>query len=477
VEVGVGVQGFRAMNLHRMTRIAMGTAIAASLSVISLVAGLGAAPASAGTNCSPSSLPKGTTNITYWEGMTAANETAMVSLTNKFNASQSKVHVTLVQQTGGYVQTWDDYLSSLGTSNEPNVVMLDQYITQGAVDSKSITPIATCVAGTHYSTTPFAKKAILEETSAGKLQGLPYSVSAPILIYNQKAFAKAKIKSAPTTIALMGKDAALLKRAKYADGMTLAIDPWYLQVWEGVNNSDFVNNNNGRTGRATAAAFNNPTGKTILTDLQHIVKSGDAVTNPDTGSIQTAYANLYAIGFNKSGMTIDSSATLGTILSLLHEFPNVKLGVAPMPKVSAGVAGGVQPGGNALFLPTYSNSSAAKMAASWEFIQYLDSAKDMATWDAATGYVPIRTDAAATSTMKAYWKKYPPLKAAYVEIEQGKVDDATAGPLLGDYYTVNDDLTTSEDQLLGASFPSPASVLSSAASKVTSDIQAYNSSL
>jgi sn-glycerol 3-phosphate transport system substrate-binding protein len=450
---------------------------ASSLAAVSLVAGLGAAPASASTDCSPSALPSGTTDINFWEGMTAANETALVGLVDAFNSSQTKVHVNLVQQTGGYVQTWDEYLPSIGTSSEPNVVMLDQYITQGAVDSKSITPVATCVAGTSYSTKPFAPKTILEETSAGKLQGLPYSVSAPILIYNQKAFAKAKIKSAPTTIALMAKDAATLKKAKYADGMTLAIDPWYLQVWEGVNNSDFVNNNNGRTARATAAAFNNSTGKTVLTDLQNIVKSGDAVTNPSTGAITTAYANLYAIGFNKSGMTIDSSATLGTILTLLHEFPNVKLGVAPMPKVSAGVSGGVQPGGNALFLPSYPNSSPAKLAASWEFIQYLDNAANMAKWDAATGYVPIRSDAAKTSTMKAYWKLYPPLKAADTEISQGKVDNATAGPLLGNYYTVNDDLTTFEDQLLGSSYPSPATVLSNAAAKVTQDIVSYNSSL
>jgi sn-glycerol 3-phosphate transport system substrate-binding protein len=462
------------MNLRLTARTGLCAALAASsLAVVSLVA----SPASAaGTSCSSGSL-KGTTDITYWEGMTAANETAQVNLVNRFNKSQHKVHVNLVEQSGGYVQTWDDYLQSVGTSSEPNVVMLDQYITQGAVDSKSITPIATCVASTHYSTSAFAKKAILEETSAGKLQGLPYSVSAPILIYNQNAFTKAKISVPPATIADMATDAATLKKAGYVDGMTLAIDPWYLQVWEGVNDADFVNNSNGRASRATAAAFDNPTGQTVFSDLQNIVKSGDAVTNPSTGAITTAYANLYAIGYGKSGMTIDSSATLGTILGLLHLFPSVKLGVAQMPKVTAGVAGGVQPGGNALFLPTASNSSSAKLAASWEFIQYLDSAANMGSWDASTGYVPIRTDAAKTSTMKAYWKKYPPLKAAYLEIEQGKVDDATAGPLLGDYYTVNDDLTTFEDQLFGASFPSPTATLTSAAAKVTSDIQGYNSSL
>jgi sn-glycerol 3-phosphate transport system substrate-binding protein len=467
------------MHLRPTLRTTMSAAIAAStLAAGSLIAGVGAAPASASTSCSASALPKsGTVDISYWESMTAANETEMVKLVNGFNASQSKVHVNLVDQSGGYTQTWDDYLPSVGTSSEPNVVMLDQYITQGAVDSKSIIPIATCVAGTKYSTKTFAKKTTLEETVGGKLQGLPYSVSAPILIYNQNAFAKAKIKAPPTTIAQMGTDAAALKASGYADGMTLAIDPWYAQVWQGINDSDFVSNNNGRTGRAAAAAFNDSTGLAVFTQLQAIVKAGNAATNPSTGPITTAYANLYAIGGGKSGMTIDTSATLGTILADLPLFPKVKLGVAEMPKVSASVKGGVEPGGNALFVPSFSNSSPAKLAASWEFIQYLDSAKNMATWDAASGYVPIRSDAAAQPTMKRFYKKYPTLEAAYKEISQGKVDDATAGPLLGDYYTVNNDLTTYMNDLLSSPYPSPSSVLSQASAKVTGDIQAYNSSL
>ena len=75
----------------------------------------------------------------------------------------------------------------------------------------------------------------------------------------------------------MAKDAALLKKAKYADGMTLAIDPWYLQVWEGVNNADFVNNNNGRTGRATAAAFNNAIGLSDRRVRRDAAAPGDPV--------------------------------------------------------------------------------------------------------------------------------------------------------------------------------------------------------
>jgi len=470
------------MNLHRTARGVLGTALAvSSLAAISIITPLAGTAASAATNCSASALPKtGKVNITFWEGMSAANETLIQKIVGQFNASQSKVHVTDVNQSGGYVQTWNDYLGSLGTSGEPNVVMLDQYITQGAVDSKSIIPTATCVAGTGYSTKPYLPKVISEETVNGKLQGLPYSVSSPILIYNKNSFTKAKISTPPATVALMATDAAKLKHAGLADGMTIKLDPWWLQVWQGTGGDYFVNNQNGRAGRATAAAFNDSVGLSVFSQLQGIVKAGNAVTNASTGSNSVAYSNLYQIGFGKSGMTIDSSATLGTILSLLPKFPNVKLGVAAFPRITSSVTGGVEPGGNALFLPSYSDSSAAKLAASWEFEQYLTSALTMAQWDVGSGYVPIRTDAAKAPAMVAFWKKYPTLKIAYTEIVSGATTNATVGPLLGDYYQVSNDIANYENQLMIGPYNSnntPSKILSQASTSVTNDIKAYDASV
>ncbi len=72
-------------------------------SVITATA-LGAAagtPAGAATKlptCNLSALAthKGVVNITFWNSMVQANATTLATITNAFNASQSKVHVTLV---------------------------------------------------------------------------------------------------------------------------------------------------------------------------------------------------------------------------------------------------------------------------------------------------------------------------------------------------------------------------------------------
>ncbi|HTX63124.1 MAG TPA: hypothetical protein VMD28_05770, partial [Acidimicrobiales bacterium] len=60
-----------------------------------------AAPESTGrAQCRPSSLTKhkGTVHIDFWESMVTANGKTLSTLTDAFNASQKKVHVTLVQQ-------------------------------------------------------------------------------------------------------------------------------------------------------------------------------------------------------------------------------------------------------------------------------------------------------------------------------------------------------------------------------------------
>ena len=126
-----------------------------------------------------------------------------------------------------------------------------------------------------------------------------------------------------------------------------------------------------------------------------MTKGGYAKSFDATGSGLSAYNNLFDISSNNSGMSIDTSAALGTIAGYLPLFKNVTLGVAPLPVISAADKGGVQPGGNSLSIS--SKNSTAETAASWDFIQYMESPANRALWDATTGYVPITTPATPPS--------------------------------------------------------------------------------
>ena len=81
-----------------------------------------AAPLSELPPCDPTALDgaEGTVELTFWHGMNGELEKSLVALTDEYNASQSKVKVSLENQ-GGYEQTLDKYLQS-GDGSLPDMV-------------------------------------------------------------------------------------------------------------------------------------------------------------------------------------------------------------------------------------------------------------------------------------------------------------------------------------------------------------------
>src|SRR5438477_406410 len=122
----------------------------------------------------------------------------------------------------------------------------------------------------------------------------------------------------------------------------MKLDPWYLEQWSALGGKTYVNNSNGRKSRATSTTFDNATGKEIFTFLNDMVKSGLARTNPAEGS--SAFDNLLGIGNGNFGMTIDSSAALGTIQQVLAsgQYPDVELGVAALKQAKQNANGKIE---------------------------------------------------------------------------------------------------------------------------------------
>ena len=63
----------------------------------------------------------------------------------------------------------------------------------------------------------------------------------------------------------MVADAKALKAS--GSGMGLVLDPWHLETWLATANKLFVNNSNGRSGRATKARVRQHDRLAIFTDL------------------------------------------------------------------------------------------------------------------------------------------------------------------------------------------------------------------
>jgi sn-glycerol 3-phosphate transport system substrate-binding protein len=206
--------------------------------------------------------------------------------------------------------------------------------------------------------------------------------------------------------------------------------------------------------------------------MNDMVSSGLAKTNDAEGASQVD--NLLGIGNKNFGMTIDTSAALGTILQVLQggQFADVELGVAPMPGPVG--KGGVLVGGAALYI--VNKSSPAQQAAAWKFAKFLDEPDSQAKWAVGTGYVPIRKSSIDNPELQARWAEVPGFKVAYDQLTKGVNNAATAGPVIGDYQGVRDTLLLEEQKMFNNG-KSPKAALKDAQKSTTAVIKDYNDRL
>jgi sn-glycerol 3-phosphate transport system substrate-binding protein len=461
----------------RLTKRLAALGAGAVLAVVGLAVPVaGAAPAQASGKCPLNALKNAKNKpveITYWQGgLQRANEETLGRLVDKFNSSQNDVRVTVVNQTT-YADTLNKFRAGLSSGDLPDLVQIEDTGLQQMIDTRAILPAQACVDADKYDLSDHLERVVDYYSVKGKLYPVPFNVSNPILYYNKKAFETAGLdpNNPPKTLDEVKSAAQKLKDSGTVSqaGFGLKLDPWYLEQWSALGGKTYVNNGNGRKSRASSTTFDNATGKEIFTFMNDMVKEGLARTNPAEGP--SAFDNLLGIGNGNFGMTIDTSAALGTIQQVLAggEYPNVELGVGAMPGPKG--KGGVLVGGGANYI--VNKSSPEKQAAAWQFAKFLNEPESMADFSVGTGYIPITTASANLPQVQQRWAEVPGFKVAYDQLTGGVSNTATAGPVIGDYQGVRDAVLESEQQMFGGMSPSAA--LKQAKQNANAKIEEYNS--
>ncbi|MBM3659865.1 MAG: ABC transporter substrate-binding protein [Actinobacteria bacterium] len=447
------------------------SAVAAALALGVVPLGAGSAGAQA-AKCPVKALAsaKGPVEITMWHSMNRANEDALKALTDRYNASQSAVKVNLLNTTS-YEDTFTKFRAGLGSGNLPDIVQLEDTSLQGVIDSQSVVPIGACIKADKYPTDAFIPRVLDYYTVQNTLYGMPFNVSNPVFYYNKQAFQKAGLdpEKPPKTLDEVRAAAQKIVTSGAAKtGYSIKLDPWYLEQWLAKAGKPYVNNGNGRAKRATGVEFDTKVGQEIFAWLDSMVDDKLALnTGPPEGNVD----NLLAIGADNAAMTIDTSASLGTILGVLGggQFPNVTIGVAPMPGPVG--KGGVLVGGAALFIPKA--SSPERQAAAWDYIKFLNTAESQAQWSVGTGYSPNREDALDEPVLQAAWAKTPEYRVAYDQLVSGVNNIATAGPVIGPYREVRAEVENALTRMLTQGLD-PKTALKDAATKADEEISSYN---
>ncbi len=420
----------------------------------------------------------GPVEVTYWHAMTRANETTLIALTDEFNAAQSDVVVSLVNQNS-YEDNFTSFDSSFGTADSPDLIQLEDTALQRLVDAQVVVPAQACLDADGADTSDFIERVTNYYSLGGVLYPMPFNVSNPVFYYNKKAFEAAGLDPTvgPATFAEVRDFAEQIQESGVKYGFGFKRDPWVLEQFLSLAGESYVDNDNGRIDRASEVAFETDTALAVFEWLQSGVDDGVFVTNPASGT--SGFDNLLSICNGENAMTIDTSAALGTATEVLESEgckAEVEIGVAPLPLPDAAMAGagGVLVGGAANYLPA--NGDAARLAGAYRFAAFLAEPESQAKWAAGTGYIPVRKSAADSQVLQDLWAEAPGFKVAFDQLTAGADNVATAGPVIGDYKGVRDALTEALESLLvdGAD---PADVLADAAAAAHERIEAYNNTV
>jgi sn-glycerol 3-phosphate transport system substrate-binding protein len=414
----------------------------------------------------------GVVSITLWHAMTNANLTTLEHLTNKFNAQQSKIKVNLLGQAS-YTDTFTAYRTGLGSSNLPDLVQMESILLQDMIDSQSVVPATSALkADSSFDSSDVLASAMSFFTVDGVQYGMPWNCSSQVMYFNKKVFQAAGLdtNTPPATFAEYKSMAAQAKsKGGVPYGTALKLTASNVEDWISQTGGLLLNNGNGRAGRATAVEFGDATGQKVFSFFQEMLSSKIA-----EATLNTSYDNLVAIGNGGTGMSIDTSAALGTVLNLLGggKYHNVTLGVGPLPGIN-GPGDGVPYGGAGLYIVKH--SVAEKQDAAWQFIKYLLTPPAMAAWAIGSGYIPITKSSVETAAIKSAWATTPQYKVAYEQIAASKANAATAGGVTGAFSQVETDIQNALSLI--STGTSSATAVSQAVSTSNQALASYNSSI
>jgi len=379
----------------------------------------------------------GPVEITFWHGMANELEEALLDLVNGYNASQDRVVVVPQNQTA-YESTIDKYIAG-GIDSRPDIVQLPEYIVQSFAQSGTFVPVEACIQASGFDMAPILPRVANTYVFEGVQWAMPFNISNPVLYYNKLMFEAAGLDPDDPPVSLEELRAVsqqLVDSGAAAHGIVLdsgrdSGGGWFFEQWFGRAGEPYADNGNGRIAPATQVLFDNELGLELLTYLQELTASGLAVSVGDNAGLQDGFFKM--IDAEAPGaMTIATSAAISSVITVLGSgiAPGLTpddVGVGPMPGPSDTPA--VQPGGASVWIPA--GKSDEVTAAAWDFAKYLVDPQVQSTWTAATGYVPVRSDAVELDPIATLYTDDPRYRVAFDQMLAAADDPSAVVPALG----------------------------------------------
>ena len=256
-------------------------------------------------------------------------------------------------------------------------------------------------------------------TYAGKLISMPLNSSSLLLYYNKDAAREAGLdaEAPPKTMAEL---ADWTDKLTVRDGNTVTRYGLNIQIdrYELVNflvgisptGCNFIGDNEGgRADMMTRLTIGEDGSlRKFLTEWQKVI---------DTGGFKPVNDNEkeeFAAGV--SAMNFQSTSQLQTMIALAEG--KFELGVAPLPRCTEEDNFGASVGGGSLTM--FDSGDPAKVAATWEFVQYMASPETQLAFSLDTGYLPVNEKTYELPDWLQHLEEEPLAKVA---VDQMRISD------------------------------------------------------
>lgn len=382
------------------------------------------------------------TEITLWHAMGGALGETTNEIAEMFNESQSDYRIVPIYK-GSYEETLTAGIAAFRAGEQPNIIQVFDAGAATVIGAEGAT-IAAADLLAQYGEKPFDPEDYIAGVrnfyadASGKMIGMPFNSSTPIMYVNDEAFEKTGL-TPPATWEEFEAMAPALAEAGYIPLLQSHL-PWiFTENFMSRHNQPFATNANGYEGaEGTKLLIKNEALMTHFSKLKEWLDAG--------------YFGFYGTGWNenqtpfqegKAALWLGSSGSFGG----LRQSATMPFSATFLPYWDSVEGAGTNTfiGGAALF--AMSGKSDEENKATAAFFEFLTSPEIQVKWHKDTGYVPVTPAAYELAKSQGYYDEQPAAEIGVLQLQLPGTEN-TRGYRMGFYVQIRDVMNREYSRIL-----------------------------
>ncbi len=332
--------------------------------------------------------------IQYWHGNSGVNEEHILSVVKEFNETNQYGITVEATYAGKYPEILSKTSTAIASGDAPHIIMMSSTEIPVLAETGSLADLSGFIARDGIDMENFVGSMMSFCKYDGQILTLPYQRSVPILYYNKTMFDEMDLHEPASfeDLTEMSKTIYQKSGGKTAGAGFLIDNFFYQEALVRSLGADGILKKDG----SGPACLDNGTLERVLKDWQDGINAGYFINVEVTNTSSVMKEALYN---GELGAMLSTSGNLGNFTKQFKDLP-YELGVCAMP-VYGGLGGNIGGGNVGIVAAGHSDN---EIAATWEFLKFMESDEQVAKRAVDTGYLPVTYGSTETDLLKKQWE-------------------------------------------------------------------------